>query len=131
MILFFGVGKGSDDLYLDQKIVCPMCGKKAELQVYCDYKAFQLFFIPVYKWDKRYYARTTCCGAVCPVPFREGEALDSGDIERLDVKRLPLVQLHAAPQLKVCAACGYETSQPFRFCPMCGKPLGDGQKHLR
>ncbi len=131
MVLLFGSGDGTDDLYLDQKITCPVCGKKATLQAYCDYKAFCLFFLPVYKWDKRFYVRTSCCGAICGISPQEGEALDEGDLKKLEVKKLPLVAPGGAVRLKVCASCGYETSQPFRFCPMCGRPLPDEAKHLR
>ena len=124
MLLLFCTGEDTDDLYLDQKITCPVCGKKAELHAFCSYKAFRVFFLPVYKWDKRYFVQTSCCGAACPISEKLGEAVDGG--KKLDLRRLPL--RGAAPQrLKVCAACGYETSQPFRFCPMCGRPFAAGE----
>src|SRR5919197_104753 len=31
----------------------------------------------------------------------------------------------------VCAACGHESAQPFKFCPECGAPLDDGEAASR
>ena len=124
MFLLIGRGTGTEDLYLDQPIVCPVCGKKAELRAYCDYEALQVFFVPVHKYKRRYYVRTSCCGAGCELPEALGRALDEGDRDRLPVAELPLRGGQALIRLKVCARCGYETSQPFRDCPMCGKAFG-------
>ncbi len=121
MLLLFGTGEDTDDLYLDQKITCPVCGKKAELRAYCTYKAFRLFFLPVWRWDKRYFVQTSCCGAACPIPEKLGEAVDGG--AQLDWKKLPL-RGQRAVRLRVCGRCGFETSQPFAFCPMCGAAFG-------
>lgn len=123
MLLLFGTGHSTDDLYLDQKITCPVCGKKTTLEAFCEYDAFHVFFLPVYRWNRRYSVRTSCCGASCPLPPRVGEAVDLGRIDRLDVQKLPLAA-PGAVRLQVCGRCGFETSQPYRFCPMCGAPLG-------
>lgn len=121
MLLLFGTGEGTDDLYLDQKIRCPLCGKKAELQGYCTYQAFRLFFLPVFRWDMHYFVRTSCCGALAPLSRKQGEAVDAG--AKLDVRRLAL-RANGAVRLRVCPQCGYETSQPFAYCPLCGRPFG-------
>lgn len=124
MLLLFGAGPGTEDLYLDQKIVCPVCGKKATLQAYCSYDAWRLFFIPVHKYNRRYFVRTSCCGAGCDIPAALGQAIDEGERDTLPLAGLPLHGGLALTRLKVCARCGYETSQPFRYCPMCGKKFG-------
>jgi len=58
-----GVSQGQQKLNFDQLIVCGNCGRYGHLEVYMVYSYLSLFFIPVLKWGRRYYVRTTCCNA--------------------------------------------------------------------
>lgn len=121
MLLLFGIGEGQDDLDLGQKITCPVCGKKAKLEGFRTYRALRLFFVPVLRWDLRYYVRTTCCGTVRKIGKRQGEEIYWGERDRLDVAALGLKPRIG---LRVCRHCGFDTTAPsYRFCPLCGKPF--------
>ena len=42
--------------------VCPQCGRFCSYKEYMRYTCLSLFFIPVLKWGKEYYAESSCCG---------------------------------------------------------------------
>ena len=63
MFFIMGVSQGQKKLNFDQLIVCGRCGRYGHLEVYMVYSYLSLFFIPVLKWGRRYYVRTTCCNA--------------------------------------------------------------------
>ena len=42
--------------------VCPSCGRYCNYRKYVKYTCLSLFFIPILKWGKQYYAESTCCG---------------------------------------------------------------------
>ena len=84
-----------------------------------------MFFIPVWKWNRRYYVKTTCCGTVCVLNRDTGGRLARGGDVKIRTEDLTLVfEGHKAPAWQVpvrrCQACGYETKEDFDFCPKCG-----------
>ncbi|MFI3169816.1 MAG: zinc ribbon domain-containing protein [Faecalibacterium sp.] len=121
MFLLLGVGEGDQDLNLHQPITCPVCGKKAHLEAYFHYTSFNVFFVPAYKYQKQYYAVTSCCGATCPITEQQGKNIYWGQIEALPLKSLAL---GATTGFKACKHCGFDTMEPYQYCPVCGKPLG-------
>lgn len=41
--------------------ICPECGRYCTYRIYTVYMCLSLFFIPVLKWNKKYYTQTSCC----------------------------------------------------------------------
>ncbi len=128
MVLLFGAGEGDQDLELHQPIVCPICGKKAHLEAYFHYNSVNVYFVPAYKYQKKYYAVTTCCGAVAALSEKQGKDIYWGQIDALPLHQLAL-GVNAG--FKACTNCGFDTMEPYQYCPVCGKPFGSvPQQHL-
>lgn len=124
MFLIMGLSPGEKKIDFEQTIICDLCGQYGRLEVYLNYMAFSLFFIPIIQWNKRYIIKTTCCNGTCEIDGTLGQEIAKGRVNKLDPKDLPFTKggdnRHKSKQ---CEFCGYITDQDFRFCPKCGKRL--------
>ena len=98
MIFIGGISQGQKILDYVKTVICDRCGGYGRYQVYMTYMYFSFFFIPLFKWNKRFYVKMSCCDAVY---------YDSGTYKTW----------------KKCGNCGYETEEDFEYCPKCGRRL--------
>lgn len=118
MFFVMGISQGQKRLDFDQLIVCGHCGKYGHLEVYLVYSYLSLFFIPVFKWGRRYFVKTTCCGASAELDADLGRRIERGEVTSLPESIIP--DTYRYQGRKHCSACGYETEEDFQFCPKCG-----------
>lgn len=122
MLLIMGISSGEKKLAFEQNVICPCCGRYGRLEVYMTYMYFSLFFIPIIKWNKRYYVRTSCCHAACEIGGGLGHSIAKGEASELDQNDLHFT--HSGFGYKKCLFCGYMTTdQNFQYCPRCGRPF--------
>ena len=148
MLFIAGITQGTKELlYQASAFVCSRCGRYGRYQVYMTYMCLSLFFIPVFKWNKKYYAKTTCCQTVYELDKEVGRRLEKG--ENLEIQPRDLTFVSGSDggtgswgtdgwgagdqrsddwdtggwnsRRKRCANCGYETEEDFEFCPKCGR----------
>ena len=64
--MFFIGGISNEEKKLDyvQNTICPKCGKFSRMEVYMTYMYFSLFFVPIFKWSKKYFVKYTCCNSI-------------------------------------------------------------------
>lgn len=136
MIFIGGVSQGQKQLdYHGQVVICGGCGAYGRYQVIMTYMYFSFFFIPLFKWGRRYYVQMSCCGTVYELNPEKGSAIAKGmDVEILK-EDLTLIQKgggnpytssggYGDNQGMECPHCGYHIdNDDFDFCPKCGKPL--------
>jgi len=82
-----------------------------------EYTYFHFFFIPIFKWGRRYYVEARCCGRVFEVPKDYVEEIlrnDTVDVERLREIHMPY---------KVCRNCNNYVDSNYKYCPHCGNPF--------
>lgn len=126
MFFIGGITQGTKDLlYNAAAMVCDRCGRYGRYQVYMTYMCLSLFFIPVFKWNRRYYVKTSCCGTVYELEPELGSRIARGEEPEIRPEDLTLVsEGHQTPAwevpVKKCRVCGYETKENFDFCPKCG-----------
>ncbi len=121
-----GITNGRKDLSFRQTMICSRCGKYGSYTVYVTFMQLLLFFIPCFKWNRQYFAETSCCGTVYQLNPEIGLRIEKGeDLAISDTDLTPLS--YAAPssysKIKTCSCCGYMTEEDFSFCPKCGKPF--------
>lgn len=121
--MFFIMGSGQDQKQLDfdQIIICKCCGKYGHLRAFMAYSYLSFFFIPLFKWNRRYYVQMSCCDAVCELNPELGKEIERGNIVNLNVDALNFQNNHYMG--KHCANCGFYTTEDFDFCPKCGNPF--------
>lgn len=120
MFFIMGIDQKERDLGLDQTIICPACGKFGHLQVFMIYTCLSLFFIPLFKWGKRYCARLSCCGAACELDPELGRRIARGEVPSLDPASLHFSKTASGG---VCPRCGAAVEPRFTYCPHCGARL--------
>ena len=120
MFFIFGTEAREKQLDFEQNILCPHCGRYGRLTVYVRYTCFTLFFIPIFSWGRRYFAKTSCCSSVCELDPQLGRELERRKLSSIDVSALNFAGPACARR---CAYCGYETAEDFAYCPKCGRPF--------
>lgn len=96
---------------------CRACNSEGELELIRTYQCLRLFFIPLFKWHKKYYLRHSC-GAM--VALSEDEALKllyAG----ATVEEIKTEEVYKGP--KKCPKCGQLLEESYQFCPYCGQVL--------
>lgn len=124
MFFIFGISQGKKALNYAKTVVCSQCGGYGRYQVFMTYSFFSLFFIPVVRWNRRYYVQTSCCESVYELNQETGKRLERG--EAVDIGETDMTLLQAGRRTtgwnrKQCEGCGYETEEDFRYCPKCGR----------
>ena len=80
MFLIMGINNGRKVLDFSQLITCPCCRRSGRMEVIKTYTYFMLFFIPLFRWNKRYFVNMSCCGAVCEIDKELGRAIEKGEV---------------------------------------------------
>ena len=121
MIFIGGASSKQERLDFRQSVLCPQCGRYGSLEVYMEYMCFSVFFIPVAKWNKKFFVRSTCCGSLYSISDELGSRILRGENVVLSEQDLHLA--HGGAFIPRCPRCGYEIQGDYRFCPNCGNPL--------
>lgn len=121
MFLIMGINSKQKQFNYDKMFICERCGQYGRYEVFMTYMCFSLFFIPIIKWNKQYYARTTCCRTLYALDSEIGKVIAKGNDVEIKPEHLLKVQGQSYETLKRCSQCGYTTSEKFDFCPKCGK----------
>lgn len=132
MIFIGGISQGQKILDYVKTVICDRCGRYGRYQVMMTYMYFSFFFLPLFKWNKKFYVKMTCCGAVYELDPKVGRAVLAGQDIDITGKDLTLIQEgnsrsgyenSTCRTWKKCSRCGYETEEDFDFCPKCGNRL--------
>ena len=119
MFFIIGITQGRKDLDINQLMTCSICGAYGSFRVFMTYTVLSLFFIPTFKWGKRYYVETTCCHALYELDPEVGKRIAKG--ESIEIKPEDLTRvMNGRYAEKTCPNCGYTTDEDFEYCPKCG-----------
>lgn len=120
MFFIMGSGTGNKQLNFDQLIICKACGKYGHVKIIELYSYFSFFFIPIFKWNKRYIAHMSCCGESCEISAEIGREIAKGQRMEIPEEMLTFQNREKYSYGKKCMQCGYGTTEDFEFCPKCG-----------
>ena len=126
MIFIGGISQGRKILDYVRTVICGCCGRYGRYEVIMTYTYFSFFFIPLFKWNRQFYVRMTCCGAVYSREKEVGQQILAGRDVEIRPEDLTLVQGGDGSGTygrvkKHCDHCGYETFEDFEYCPKCGE----------
>ena len=119
MFFVMGINDRREDIDFTQTVICDVCGSYGRYNVFMICSVLTLFFIPVFKWNKRYYVEMSCCHTLYELNSETAEALIYGEINEIRPEDLILIKQNNH-SYKKCTYCGYETEEDFEFCPKCG-----------
>jgi hypothetical protein len=119
----FGIEEKEKEIKDFSNVICPNCGRLARAVLYMQYTCFHFFFIPLFKWNRRYYLKLRCCDAVYEAPSDYVQELK--DSSFVDFTRMQKVSGGFGGTyddfFKTCAFCGKTFDKSFSYCPHCGK----------
>lgn len=98
-------------------IVCPNCDKLSRAELITSYRYLHFFFIPVFKWNKKYYVLLRCCKSLYEANEMYAQELKTSD--DIDFSKLYKV---TTPD-NICPGCGNYINPAFNYCPFCGQQL--------
>lgn len=119
MFFIFGLNTKQDKLKFDELKICKICGKYGRYEVFVEYTAFSIFFIPLFKWGRRYFIRASCCGSIFSISEELGRDIERGKVNTIRDEDLISVRTNYRPT-RYCISCGYELEDRHIYCPKCG-----------
>lgn len=124
MFFIMGVNQAQKQIEFFQTVVCECCGSYGRYEIFVHYSYFSFFFIPIFKWNKHYYVKMSCCNAECEIDKDLGKAIERGEIASLNPENLHFGGgNHSNKWFKRCRYCGFTTEEDYAFCPKCGRQL--------
>ena len=123
MFFMIGITDGQKELNVEQSVHCPSCGNYGFLRIWVSYYQLILFFLPIFRWGKRYTAELSCCGSVFELDPEVGRAIERGEAVRVGEKDLSLIRTGEEAPGRYCPWCGYPLNDEFEYCPKCGTKL--------
>lgn len=124
LFLMVGITQGRKDISSDQLVICGQCGSYGRYQVFVTFNQLLLFFIPCFRWGRKYYVQMSCCGTLYELDSEAGREIEQGTGRQIRQEDLRLISGRGnARKIRRCPSCGYQTDEDFDFCPKCGEKL--------
>ncbi|MDY0234780.1 MAG: zinc-ribbon domain-containing protein [Gudongella sp.] len=120
MVLLFGTSSKEQKLDFIQSIVCSNCGEHGEYEAFMTYSIFTIFFIPIFKWNKKFYIISKCCWSTYRLNKELGRAIERGDNISINDSDLEPININ---NIITCSNCGFVIEDGFEYCPKCGEKL--------
>lgn len=101
MFFMIGITDGRKVFDYTQTVICNICGKYGRYQVFMTYTVLSLFFIPCFKWNKRFYVQTSCCNTLYELDPEIGKRIAKGEsleIQPDDLTKVNVVNGRFCPQ---------------------------------
>lgn len=120
----FGIEEKHKEIRNIQNIVCKDCERMTTYELIETYSFFHFFFIPIFRWNYRYYLKCRSCNTVFKIPKELGESLKMG--ENLSINNADLnyaFREENVASITKCNNCGREVDYKFQYCPHCGHKL--------
>lgn len=92
MFFICGINQEQKDLGSFGPYICGACGSYGRYQVYITYMCLSLFFIPIFKWSKKYYVQTTCCQSLYELNPEIGKRIQRGESVDICPEDMTLIQ---------------------------------------
>lgn len=121
MFFIFGINSGSSSLgaRICRSFAC--CGSLGAMAaVTCTYQVFTLFFLPIFRFGKRYFVTCPNCGTVYEMSKQEGHRIEQNPTAEISPEQIYPIQ---GTGRKICPKCRSAVDPSARFCPSCGTRL--------
>lgn len=92
MFFIMGINNGQKKLNFSQYMTCTCCGRSVNVELFVTYTYFMFFFIPLFKWNRRYFAVARCCNASAQLDPETGKAIERGEKDHLDPSEVNFVR---------------------------------------
>lgn len=121
----FGIDQKQKQIKTVTGSLCKNCNGYSGYTLIKYYSFFHIFFIPIFKWNIKYYLICNDCKTVYEIPKEKGiiaEQEDAYEFTYWDLKAVDEGYTENFIEYK-CKNCGRHIEAGFTYCPYCGKKL--------
>lgn len=123
MFFIFGIYPKEKPLaYEYNRLDIHSCGRYAKIDIIMVYYTASIFFVPLFKFDKKYYARYTCCGKTYELDKNIGKSIERGENPPLNFDDGKKVDMDYQ-EVHICTRCHRKLEEDFEYCPYCGEKI--------
>lgn len=116
----FGIQDKTKKISTESAIICPICERYGRYDIVKRFTYFHIFFIPLWRWNKRYFIQSQCCSRICELEPELGARIESGESMEITREQLLCDDYHIEEN---CPNCTARVEQGFQYCPHCGSKL--------
>lgn len=121
MFFIVGITSGAHDLGVRKCGFFPCCSANGVMApVTCTFQQFTFFFLPLFRFGKRYFASCPNCGAVYELSADEGKRMEKDYTAEIDPRKMYIIQ---GAYRRTCPNCNSPVDQNCNYCPNCGASL--------
>lgn len=117
----FGINQSEKLMDTYNNAICPSCGGFSRFEIFKTYSYFHIFFMPVFKWNTRYFVKTACCNSIYELDPYIGKQYDKG--HNPEITNEHLKPLNTYSPYKTCPNCRANIESNYSFCPYCGTKM--------
>ncbi len=121
MIFISGITIKEEELDFSQMMVCPNCEAYGRFNAFMTYTRLSLFFIPIFKWNRKYYLRSSCCNSIFTIDKNIGKDIEKG--RHVNLTEDDLTIINKGYRQYRCGNCNSVVDNNFEYCPKCGGKL--------
>lgn len=121
MFFIFGISDKERLIKSQNMYTHNRCGKWGRIDIFVVETVLSLFFIPTFRWNRRFYAHFSCCNYTMELDSDLGKEILRNPNRNLTAKDLNDYQSYNREYKKpYCKNCGKELNGDFSYCPYCG-----------
>ena len=123
----FGIENKDKEIKTLDNISCKNCNKTIVGKLIKNFDFFHFFFIPLFKWNEKYYLVCSECKSVYIIPRDKGKAIEKG--ENIEITYWDLQEINTdyiiiiTSETNTCSNCGKKVESNFQYCPHCGAKI--------
>lgn len=127
LIGVFGIENKDKQIKILDNLNCKKCSCNVSARLIKNFDFFHFFFIPIFKWNERYYVVCEQCNTLYSIKKEKGKAIEQG--ENINITYWDLEEVNKEYynekyfKGKICENCGNKLEGEFKYCPYCGSKI--------
>ena len=122
----FGRENKEKEVKIINNLTCKSCNRLSMARIIKHYEFFHFFFIPIFKWNEKYYVECGSCKKIFSISKEKGKVIERG--ENIDITYWDLHEINNNYGYdyninSVCKSCGKVVDSEYKYCPYCGHEI--------
>lgn len=120
----FGIENKEKEIKIINNFTCKNCNRLTIGRVIKHYEFFHFFFIPIFKWNEKYYVECGSCKQIFSISKEKGKMIERGEnIELTYWDSNEINNTYGYNINNICNNCGKVVDSKYRYCPYCGHEI--------
>lgn len=121
----FGIERKEEERGNLNDISCRNCDTGLGGRVIKTFSFFHFFFIPIFKWNEKYYVVCNGCNFIYEISTEKGKCFEKDKDVKFNYWDLKPVEgvNEISSHGNICLNCGKVVENNFKYCPYCGEKI--------